>query len=830
LTERVKERDKAPPGLFEIIRRLEGIDKAPSSLLKERNVDTIAFVLIDSDGKENSVEFELPLFIRMHSPLQLISEARREGGNVLAKVYMLLFDLGLYASLHPGGTKAKPIYRIMGRKLEADLESKEIQKEFKPWHEPLARMPRYIIELWRRDNKIREASILYLTHVRAYDIEKIFKAVGFRRIVLSRSLGEDKGEVQLVFDPSMIDDLKRYRRVGAYICRRGYTIVFGSQNSIRRDNEIICPNTKCPLRSTCDDWWFVLGGGWVDAYYEDITFRPVIYHKVLLEKHNIIQITRDELAPIIVEGLKDVELRNAVIGARIELKEEGMSLPIFWTFNTAGYRYVDARGVSLAIDRTWLRKIVSALLLTDPKLFKITLIKYFIDGYNRSKSIFKERRGFYNLQSLTYLFLYLATNDKDIEERYPRFRELREWIERADDESFRENVILDKTEPTHMLDWAVELALHSLKHAFYIALVEGMLRADSDDIIMLCDQKEIEDRINDGRIRIVLLEDSEGGLGYMETLKELGAKRLKIIADLAEKALQQFVLPDGKDPCLVSWNTYRQRLEQALPQMIKISSKLRARLEDLNKRFTDLTGINIPVEVARHMIYIDRILKEEKNNLRKELQSHEQVNRVIEVAIANTIPYDWDGCLGCIRLEYVCPYSAYDQMFNLSKYMARSILEALVDPSSPITRTGEQAGLELEKLVEKAKKVIRIVSPWITPGEIRNLIEKARNGVKVFLVTKEYDHDVAIHNEAVSELLRIRSGVPLLRLILVKEDKAKKLHSKIYVIDDSIGAIGSLNYTQRGMRVNIESLALSKNKSFVYQLIGDYLEHIKIAD
>lgn len=831
LAKKIMEHRKGPPGLFEIIRRLEGIDKAPSSLLRERNIDSITFITISNDDRKSSTEFELPRFIRMHSPLQLLTEARKEENKVHVKAYMLLFDLGLYALLYPEGIKAKPIYRIMGRKLGKDPESRKIQEEFKPWHEPLIRMPRYIIELWRRNDKTRETSVIYLTHIRAYDIERIFKAVGFKRLVLSRSLGEGKGEIQLVFDPSMIDDLKKYRRIGAYICRRGYTIVFGSQNAIREDNKIVCPNARCPLRlrGLCheDDWWFVLGGGWVDAYYEDIRFRPIIYHKVVLEKYNTIPIAGDELSPIMIEGLKDIELRNAVIGARIELKEEGMVLPTYWTYNTAGYRYIDAKGISLAIDKAWLKKIVSALLLTDSKLFKITLLKYFIDGYNRSKYIFKERRGFYNLISLTDLTLYLAINDKDIERKYPKFSELGEWLRRADDESFRENVILNRTEPTHMLNWAVDMALHSLKHVFYVALVEGVIHADSDDLILLCDQNEIDDRIDDNRVRIILLEDSEGGIGYMETLKELAAKNPRIINELTERALRQLVTPNGKDPCILSWNAYKERLEQNLPQMIKIASELRTRFERLNNLFMEAVGVNLPIEIARHLIYRDRILKEERSNLRKELQSYEQVNRVIEVAIASTIPYDWDGCLGCIRLEYTCPYSAYEQMFNLSKYMARSILDVLVDTSPTKTISGEQAGLKLKKLIKQARRTVRLITPWVTPGEIHELLEKTGKGVKIILITKEHDPNVSIHNKAIIELQKTKT--PLLQAILIRGEEAKKLHSKIYIIDDKIGAIGSVNYTKKGMEVNIESLALSKNKNVIHQLIGDYLIHKKLV-
>ena len=314
---------------------------------------------------------------------------------------------------------------------------------------------------------------------------------------------------------------------------------------------------------------------------------------------------------------------------------------------------------------------------------------------------------------------------------------------------------------------------------------------------------------------------------------------------ILQRALRQLETRYAKDPCIEGWHQYRTRIQQNLPKLVQEAQPLIQRLRQLNTNFKQIVGIDIPYEIARNLINMDRILKEIlkkirdklKQELEKQGMSKAEIKRTIddtlkkltEIAIIVTLPYDWDGCLGCIRFEYTCQYTAYEQMFNLSKRLAKSILEALTDTTPIHTFSGKRAGQELKKALQRAKREIKIVSPWISASEARQLLEMASRGIKIKIITRERDPEVRTHNEAIQLLQHVAKNKSNIKLFFVHSDVSNKLHSKLYIVDDVVAMSGSINLTRRGLEENIEHLVISSNKNMVLQMIGDYLEHKKIA-
>ena len=110
-----------------------------------------------------------------------------------------------------------------------------------------------------------------------------------------------------------------------------------------------------------------------------------------------------------------------------------------------------------------------------------------------------------------------------------------------------------------------------------------------------------------------------------------------------------------------------------------------------------------------------------------------------------------------------------------------------------------------------AQEYVYVVSRWISPDYARKLVEKARNGVEVKILTS--DDKEKHHQESLKILL---SALKPPRLAFIKRSawtppnmelgviKEEYLHVKMYVWDDKGAVVGSANFTQRGMWHNIE--------------------------
>lgn len=104
-------------------------------------------------------------------------------------------------------------------------------------------------------------------------------------------------------------------------------------------------------------------------------------------------------------------------------------------------------------------------------------------------------------------------------------------------------------------------------------------------------------------------------------------------------------------------------------------------------------------------------------------------------------------------------------------------------------------------MVQEAKQSVWIVTPYFIPDEVllRSLIVKARAGRDVTLLLP------ARSNHPVTDLARR----PLLRQLVragarVLAFQPRMLHAKAFIVDDSLGLIGSANVDMRSLFVNFE--------------------------
>ena len=141
------------------------------------------------------------------------------------------------------------------------------------------------------------------------------------------------------------------------------------------------------------------------------------------------------------------------------------------------------------------------------------------------------------------------------------------------------------------------------------------------------------------------------------------------------------------------------------------------------------------------------------------------------------------------------------------------------------TYSGKDVGKYIEPALEKAKKRIIVISPWISKKYLDILVRKAREGAKVVIVTSTKNRNLKdfenICGRRISwKVLLISIVIPPLFYYLWKKRKRERIplevyvvderhfvHSKIYVFDDVV-ITGSANLTQHGLWKNTESIVI----------------------
>jgi len=131
-----------------------------------------------------------------------------------------------------------------------------------------------------------------------------------------------------------------------------------------------------------------------------------------------------------------------------------------------------------------------------------------------------------------------------------------------------------------------------------------------------------------------------------------------------------------------------------------------------------------------------------------------------------------------------------------------------------------------------AENYVYVASRWISPEYAEKLVDIAREGVEVRVLTS--DDTEASHQEAL-EVFR-KSLKPKRKLFGLLIDKSWKppnlelriikrayLHVKLYVFDDKAAVTGSANFTVQGMWNNIEHVVIFDKPEEVKQIKKDFL-------
>lgn len=124
--------------------------------------------------------------------------------------------------------------------------------------------------------------------------------------------------------------------------------------------------------------------------------------------------------------------------------------------------------------------------------------------------------------------------------------------------------------------------------------------------------------------------------------------------------------------------------------------------------------------------------------------------------------------------------------------------------------------------LKNTNKRIKIVSPFLGLNTSKIIVEfmKANPKCECTIITRFYTQDFL---EGVSSL----EGLKLLRESNVKLYALRNLHSKLYLIDDNYGIIGSANFTMGGFKSNHELSLVIEDENELLDELNNYFNELK---
>jgi superfamily II DNA/RNA helicase len=554
-------------------------------------------------------------------------------------------------------------------------------------------------------------------------------------------------------------------------CRYGFII-----SSEQRD---VCTRTRgdCSVYHTCGGtkWFIKPEPPQRTSYLGLVKVYPQIYTNAKNFESDLMTIPIGK--GLVIKLGKGSLFDRALVGCYLISSGDFLYSPIFnLVHNTLGYR-ISSNGIVLEFEKGELKQLLKKILET-PDIFSWLIVKYLV-----SEKYFKDR-GDVNLELCQKAFEGLVN-------------------EESGTKAFRDEIkkLLKKKEITiELLDFAVFILLHSLSHMLYEYVVD-YLKTDPDNLVYHIERKEY---------KIYLIENAEKGLGLTETLlNSIRGKESEFFINFLKWSLQ--VIND----CENHENRVKEFVSKELSEKIAHADKERQKkfteIDTFVKSANRLTraeyGIDLPVEILRN------ILVRKFGN-----------DPLVMEAIMLNVPYCWDGCYNCVRLDRGCNYDPFKQMTRVSKRLLREVVRRILGSMEIPIQVGSGFKWVLEE-VSKTKNLLRVSSPWLSKDVIQKYIEPLlKKDVTVKIVTRK-----DLNNEEQMESLSYLSKL-MKKYKNIKVRYLDSLHAKIILIDNKIGIKGSMNLTFSGIYKNVELVERYDEQNVIEKLAYDFESIFNIAN
>ena len=558
-----------------------------------------------------------------------------------------------------------------------------------------------------------------------------------------------------------------------------------------RQNLNVCRFNDCLLRQECGGTRYFCGPPFTSSYFKLFKVYPIIRREVSEPAvpprvHEILE----NLLKIFT--FKGSIFRVGVVGCTMLTSGSEMThSPTFWFRKGMGYR-INTRGLLLAFNRRILLELVEDA-LTDDAVYRWIVLKYLM-----SKKYFRPL-GDLNLR-LAETFMASLMTGRAIRGAINTVREFERLIERK------------RIKPEvweEILRFALEVFLHTFSHLIYEILVDKLQTSNDNLTIYYTDD---EDR---NFALIYIIENAEDGIGLTETIDSfinvLGAKNFMI--ELLWRAIQ---IARG---CEVAGSRYRLSAINALNESLRKVDKstadaIREIMQDLKDWLDTMEskyGVYPPIDLVRYVL----ISYHPRSN---ELLTDEQKRSLLNELIVSVVPYCWDGCYLCVRLERGCNLDPYRQMVLVSRSLLLKICEKLLSMLNSRVSVGTGFEDVLDE-IKSAQSELRISSPWLSQSVLEKFLEELlERGVRVKMLTKFPEVGEKYHREALEYINCLRERFPDLLEVKLLDN----LHAKLVIVDDKLLVTGSMNLTESGIHRNIEVVLRVREKDAINEAIEQF--------
>ncbi len=520
--------------------------------------------------------------------------------------------------------------------------------------------------------------------------------------------------------------------------------------------------------------------------------------------------------------------KKVLLGSRLRTTTTmASSTPIYINMGTyqrghgggIGVRIVNSEGLAILFEKDKFRKLIEGIILSNIKLLKTLLLKYLILRHCYVKYV-----DYYDFNAIIDFILALIFNEdvELIKKYYDIFH-----AGHTDEIIFNfKKIRLDYND---FIKYATKVALYSLAQVLAKVIISHVLHTRLDNFTLYVSE-EYKVKKENREIQcstIMILENSHEGLGFIEQLYKMvrTSPERNLLSLIIDPALQMLVdSKSGKDLCLLYHESIKQRDRNLVASLCRSSQELdqiRRHLQYLVHEWNKNVNTYFPSDFMRLLLY--RYLGRVDQDLRRKLNMDAFLRSAIPQIYNVEAPFCWDSCQRCVRLKKAYLLSPIDQIFYTSKSLTIGLLKALSDILKPgknsSIRTGCGLGHSVLNLMKHANSEIRIMSPWISPDIVRQLINLAlEKGLKIRIITHPPKRgEPKPHIQAIQILKKASK-----RLDKIKVKYDEKVHAKVIIIDDKLLITGSMNLTKRGTEINIESITVCRNKAEIYTTIADY--------
>lgn len=139
---------------------------------------------------------------------------------------------------------------------------------------------------------------------------------------------------------------------------------------------------------------------------------------------------------------------------------------------------------------------------------------------------------------------------------------------------------------------------------------------------------------------------------------------------------------------------------------------------------------------------------------------------------------------------------------------------------------GVGVGKYIEEEFEKTKNSLWLASPIITPNIAKKLINVAKNGIKIRIITssritEESEQANIIISKFCKEKIKDKSE-PGINIKTINHNEVPMIHAKIFIFDQKTVIMGSVNLTEKHFWEYAEYIWVIDESEYVEQTIKDY--------